>query len=284
MNDNPEWNESCYFNFYDRANDFAVLTRIGNKPNKDEKSMFIFVISKEFVGGMKFECPCDAKTWSCANLSFNESEENSWKLTYDGPVFSFKDKTPANMSMSIDWTAVNPVMDYRDCVDAKGTELSSKVASEHYEQFGIAKGKIVFNGKTVSICGNGERDRSSGVREWSSPKMWIWFNSVFDDRIGYNVTKLDAGIGEVDAGYFYDGTNHPIVKAEIKVRLDSGPIPDGYEAVMKTKDGKEFSVKSKSMSKMISPIAEGVALVEAVTETVYDGKTGYGVAEMLIHM
>lgn len=284
MNDNPEWNESCYFNFYDSENDFAVLTRIGNKPNKDEKSMFVFVISKEFVGGMKFECPCDGKTWSCANLSYEESGENKWKLKYEGPVFSFKDKTPANLSFSIDWMAVNPLMDYRDCVDEKGTELSSKVASEHYEQFGIAKGKIVFNEKSISFVGNGERDRSSGVREWSSPKMWIWFNSVFDNRIAYNVTKLDAGIGEVDAGYFFDGTNHPIVKAEIKLQSGNGPVPDGYDAVMKTKDGKEFTVKSKSLSKMITPIADGVALVEAVTETEFNGTKGYGIAEMLIHI
>ena len=41
MNDNPEWNESYYFNLHDHSNGVTVFMRIGNKPNKDEKSIFL---------------------------------------------------------------------------------------------------------------------------------------------------------------------------------------------------------------------------------------------------
>ena len=46
MNDNPEWNESYYFNLHDHSNGVTVFMRIDNKPNKDEKSIFLFVIEK----------------------------------------------------------------------------------------------------------------------------------------------------------------------------------------------------------------------------------------------
>ena len=35
-----EWNESYYFNFHDTNNDLTAFMRIGNKINKNEKSMF----------------------------------------------------------------------------------------------------------------------------------------------------------------------------------------------------------------------------------------------------
>jgi len=225
--------------------------------------------------------------WSCANLTFRNSGNDVWKITYQGPVFDpmDKEKRPHMLSMDIDWTAVNPLMDYRDCVDAKGTDLSSKVAAEHYEQFGKIAGSFNLDGRTVNIDAEGERDRSSGVREWSSPKMWMWFNATYDGRFGFNMTKLDTGVGEVDAGYFHEGSNHPINKVEADVQYQ-GPMPISYRLTMHTKDGREYVVAAKSTQlRFIMPTGVGdTALVEVVTETDWNGMKGYGIAEMLIHL
>ena len=37
MGTDKEWNESFYFNLYDKENDICVFMRIGLKPNKDER-------------------------------------------------------------------------------------------------------------------------------------------------------------------------------------------------------------------------------------------------------
>ena len=57
-------------------------------------------------------------------------------------------------------------MDYMDCVDEKETEMSSNVASEHYEQFGKATGRIEIDDESFDIEALGERDLSLGIRAW----------------------------------------------------------------------------------------------------------------------
>ncbi|MFA5313124.1 MAG: hypothetical protein WC375_07415, partial [Methanomassiliicoccales archaeon] len=39
-----DWNESFYFNFYDRGNDLTGFMRIGLVPNKKEKTVFCFLM------------------------------------------------------------------------------------------------------------------------------------------------------------------------------------------------------------------------------------------------
>ena len=46
------------------------------------------------------------------------------------------------IKMNVTWEALNPIMDYVECVDEKQTKMSSKVASEHYEQFGDRKSVV----------------------------------------------------------------------------------------------------------------------------------------------
>ena len=145
MNDNPEWNISYYFNLYDQKNDVTAFMRIGSKPNKDEKSVFLFVIDKGRVYGLRNAVPCDEDRRSCSGLTFAE-ENGVWRITYSGPLFDFASGEPKPVASSLDilWKPVNPLMDYHDCVDARGAELSSNTASEHFEQFGDVSGSIVI--------------------------------------------------------------------------------------------------------------------------------------------
>ncbi len=53
-----EWNESFYFNFYDRSSDVCGFMRIGLKPNKNEKSIFCFLLMPDGdIIGFKGESP-----------------------------------------------------------------------------------------------------------------------------------------------------------------------------------------------------------------------------------
>ena len=79
MNDNPEWNISYYFNLYDQKNDVTAFMRIGSKPNKDEKSVFLFVIDKGRVYGLRNAVPCDEDRRSCSGLTFAE-ENGVWSV------------------------------------------------------------------------------------------------------------------------------------------------------------------------------------------------------------
>ena len=187
-----EWNESYYFNFHDKNNDITAFMRIGNKVNKNEKSMFFYLMSSKMIAGIKLETPFDNEPLNIAGLDFQEIDSGKWNLKYDGSIFNPLAKVPTEykVKMDVTWEALNPIMNYINCVDERQVEMSSNVASEHYEQFGKAVGKIEIDNEVFEIEGLGERDLSIGVREWGSPKMWMWINSEFSHDEAFNITNF----------------------------------------------------------------------------------------------
>ena len=276
-----EWNESYYFNFYDKKNDLTSFMRIGNKVNKNEKSMFFYLISPKLKAGIKLETPCEGKPLNIAGLDYEEIDSGKWKLTYNGPVLD-QSKKHFLVKMDIIWEALNPVMDYIKCVDKKQVEMSSNVASMHYEQFGKALGIIQIDDEVFKIDGLGERDLSIGIREWGSPKMWMWINSAFSNNEAFNITKLSVDEGDIDAGYFYtDNTNHPLVKSDINLKFNDG-IPAAFKMELFNKKGSKYSVSGEVIRFGMIPVDEKMILIETLSKYDWDGKEGYGIAEFLI--
>ena len=277
-----EWNESYYFNFHDNNNDLTAFMRIGNKVNKNEKSMFFYLMSPSITAGIKLETPCDDKPLNIAGLDYQKLESGQWKLKYEGPIFNPLDKTEFKVKMDVTWKALNPVMDYVDCVDEKETEMSSNVASEHYEQFGKATGRIEIDDEAFDIEALGERDLSHGIRAWGSPKMWMWINSEFSNAEAFNITKLSVDEGDIDAGYFYTGSvNEPLVKSDIDVEFNNG-IPSKFSMNLVDKKGSEYSVAGEVVRFGMIPVDERMILIETLSKYNWEGKEGYGIAEFLV--
>ncbi len=287
MSKELEWNESYYFNLHDQSSGVTAFMRIGNKPNKNEKTVFLFIIEKDRVCGIRNAVPCDEDRRSCSGLDFEE-KDGVWNISYNGPLFDVKSKEPVPIMSSLDlkWKPVNPMMDYHDCVDAKGEALSAQTASEHFEQFGVVSGKITVGTASYDIDATGERDKSEGVRDWGAPKMWMWLNSVYGKDTGFNATKLCTMDGDVDAGYVGTSeSNDPVIKIDIDVGYENG-IPSGYDMTMRGKSGKEYAVKAKVIGYATLPMqgSNEMLLVETISKTVMDGRTGYGIAEFLVRM
>lgn len=277
-----EWNESYYFNFHDEKQDLTAFMRIGNKVNKNEKSMFFYLMSPQLLGGIKLETPCDDNPLKIAGLNYQEIDEGKWRLTYQGLVFNPLEKTQYQVDMDVTWEALNPVMDYVECVDEKETQMSSQVASEHYEQFGKATGTISIDQVSLPISALGERDLSRGVREWASPRMWMWINSAFSSKEAFNITKLSVDEGDIDAGYFHTrGVNRPLVKSDIKLSF-KGEVPSTFTMVLTDNEGLEYRVTGEVVRYGLIPMDDAMNLIETLSKYSWDGKEGYGIAEFLI--
>jgi len=280
-----EWNESYYFNFYDKDNDLTAFMRIGNKVNKNEKSMFFYLLSQKIIAGIKLETPCNDRPLSIAGLEYQEVESGKWRLKYIGSIFNPLGKVPTEFKVKMDltWEALNPVMDYINCVDEKQVEMSSNVASEHYEQFGRAFGKIKIDNEEFEIDGLGERDLSRGIREWGSPKMWMWINSEFSHEEAFNISKLSVDEGDIDAGYFYiNSVNEPLIKSDINVEFKNG-IPTKFSMILFDKKGSKYSVIGEVVKFGMIPVDEEKILIETLSKYYWDDKEGYGIAEFLVN-
>lgn len=156
------------------------------------------------------------------------------------------------------------------------------MASEHYEQFGKALGKIEINQESFEIDALGERDLSRGVREWGSPKMWMWINSEFSHEEAFNLTKLSVDEGDIDAGYFYTySVNEPLVKSDIDLEFDNG-IPSMFRMTLFDKKSSEYSVAGEVIRFGMIPVDEKMILIETLSNYTWEGKEGYGIAEFLV--
>jgi len=280
-----EWNESYYFNFYDKDNDLTAFMRIGNKVNKNEKSMFFYLMTPTIIAGIKLETSCDDSPLSIAGLKYQEVQSGKWRLKYNGPIFKPLEKFPTEFKVKMDltWEALNPIMDYINCVDERQVKMSSNVASEHYEQFGKAFGNIQIDNEIFEIDGLGERDLSRGVREWGSPKMWLWINSEFSHNEAFNISKLSVDEEDIDAGYFYiNSVNEPLIKSDIDLEFKNG-IPYKFSMILFDKKGSKYSIVGEVVKFGMIPVDKEKILIETLSKYNWDDKEGYGIAEFLVN-
>lgn len=287
-----EWNESFYFNFYDKESGIFAFMRIGLKPNKKEKDVFCcFLMPDGSLIGIKDKEPLKNMELSAKGLSFVKIfPEKKWALNFSGhlALLGGPKPVPVSVSFSIGFETLNKVFNYRECVSGIKEQISQSVASEHLEQFGRVTGVLNIAGKEHIINGMGERDHSWGVREWNAPKMWIWLTCQFSNEYALNVTKLVVPQGEVDAGFIHlKGRNVPLVKADIHTDYAEDGFPSSLSMALTDKEGRTHMVTAKAIRKAALPFqsADGKSLsilYEPLARYEYEGKEGYGVAEYLV--
>ncbi len=287
-----DWNESFYFNFYDRKKDICGFMRIGLKPNRDEKSMFFFLMMPDGsdIGTMAAESFKDSDLRTNGLRYEKLVPERKWRIEYDGDLagLAAERQPKTHVSMSLEFESLHTIFNYRDCVSEEDIRLSKMTASEHTEQCGKLTGRLVVGGREYKIEALGERDHSWGVRNWIAPTMWIWLAAQFSEDVAMNVTKLFADDGVVDAGFVrLDGRNLPIVKAEVETDHDSEGAPTGLSMVLHDKLGGSHVMTAKVIKTVKLPFTghEGygsVVIYETLSKYEFDGRTGYGIAEFLV--
>jgi hypothetical protein len=284
-----EWNESFYFNLYDRERDICAFMRIGLKPNKSEKSMFCFLMLPDGrIAGMRAAEPLADPGLQVAGLAFEKVEaEKHWRMRYTGALADMVKKEPLRVAFDLEFRSLNGIFDYRECVSGEKEKIARQVASEHLEQFGRARGRLSVGDQVFEIDGLGERDHSWGVREWTAPKMWTWLTAEFSESCALNVTRLVMDGGTVEAGFIHiDGENRPIVGAEIETSSGPGGAPCSLALRLTDRAGREYRVDAEIIRTAMLPFEGGPGLSAVMYETLaryrLNGLTGYGIAEYLI--
>ncbi len=273
-----DWNESFYFNYYDKNNHICSFMRIGLTPNKQSKNMFVFLLMPNLKLGMRAEEPYnDHDTKTPLTLQINDlcfekiQDEDEWALSYDGPMINPHNPhagPPVFISFQLRYTA--------------------DVASEHLEQYGTVKGTLSINDTTFEINALGERDHSWGIRDWTAPKQWIWLTGQFNEKLAFNLTKLTTEQGDIDAGFLHlNNTTHPIKTAEIHTNFNEANEPKDFKLTLTTTDDKTHNIQALMLDHIKVPFTnpatqEHSMMYENLARYSYNDHSGYGIAEYLI--
>ena len=286
-----EWNESFYFNFYDRGQDICGFMRIGLKPNRKEKSVFCFLMMPDgSTLGIKDAMEMENNDLEAKGLKFVKIEDDKkWRLEFSGELpKATKEGEKENVTFSLDFTALNNVYDYRESISGDKERIAASVAQEHLKQVGKYTGKLTMGNRVYDVTGLGERDHSWGIREWSAPRMWVWITAQFDENFAFNLTKLFMDKGEVDAGFvFIDGKNIPIMRADIVTEYNRDGSPNTVYMALHDKDGDVHGVKAVVKHKATMPFTSKEGRVttlmhESLAKFTLDDDVGYGIVEYLV--
>ncbi|MCX8072302.1 MAG: hypothetical protein N3C12_07615 [Candidatus Binatia bacterium] len=232
----PNFNESMYFNFYDRGCGWGGFLRIGNRPNEgyaevtlalyrpDGTALFQYqrpaITGHEALdaGGMRFEVlePARHLRVSYAGAAVYLQRP----LDLENPRQAFTSNPWRQVELQLDYYGLSPMYGGESPSDAKNTELV--FARGHTEQHVRAVGVVTVDGETVPINALGLRDHSWGPRSWQSPAYYRWLTAEFDESFGFmgSFIHLQSG-ADLQSGFlFRNGRNELVDRVDIETESD----------------------------------------------------------------
>ena len=321
MHDNSgesNFNESAYYNFYDRKNRVGGFVRMGNRPNEGNAEMTVCVYLPDNSVGFMFKRPeiSNNEAHSAGGLKFEVVKPfEHHRVSYQGKLCMLKNPLemaePTVAFKNNPYAACELRLDYYGTAPGWGGELREKSASGweslkpsgdatqqfakgHLEQLGHATGTLKIDGTAYDFKfdGLGLRDHSWGPRYWQAPKYYRWLTMNFDEGIG--------GMASITVNR--DGSEHPggfmmrkgqstlnITKVDIETEFTGEQqLHDRMKVTCATSDGGAPTVITGKVLSMI-PLRNRRAgivtrIAEGMTEWRWGDKVGYGLAEYLDHL
>lgn len=289
------FNESVYFNFFDREQNRGGFVRLGNRANEGWAEMTMIVYNADGSALFNYARPKISSNdeWNAGGLRVEVMVPGEkLRTVYDGSAVSLKD--PRAMSDPRKAFTENPqehvVLDlvhegvgplYGHAGQAGD---GNDFARAHYEQHMRVTGTLrVGDGAAIEIRGHGLRDHSWGPRYWQSTPSYRWITGNYGDDLGMVISV----IGGKPNGVFYRGDElYKIDEVDLHTDYEPGTnFHKGLRARVKLSNGesheivgtvKGFIPLRNRRSGATTHIGEGM------TEYVLDGKhMGYGLSEYL---
>lgn len=279
--DNPLWQESdCYW-FYDQAQGIGGFHRIGQKPatGKGQLTLFAFKEGGErFVlsagDGIEVDLGPDARQQARQVVGTHSAEalgDGRMRFAWDeadcaGDVeFSDSFHHPRN------WSKTGHSDSFMETLNADG----------HLECSGRLRGRLRIGETTYEIDALCHRDRSWGMRDNSRASLhrYRMFSGTVGPELSFASFALDLTSGHSMVGGFVarHGIDEDVRGLRVLVTFDC----DGITAVAATgiltlESGETIRIESLSIQGFLTPLPEAAcASQDHISTFTYNGKTGF---------
>ncbi len=292
------FNESVYFNFFDREKRMGGFLRIGNRANEGHAEMTVIVYQSDGSALFNYKRPQISSNdgWDAGGLKVDVLEPGETiRTTYEGSVVyladprdmrepgdAFKQNPHKKIKLDLLHEGVGPI--YGHVAEPSASNSQNDFARAHYEQHMRVTGTLqVEDGPIVEISGHGLRDHSWGPRYWQSTPSYRWITGNYGDDLGMVMSVIGDRVG----GVFHKGQElHRITDIKLDTEYEGNTnYHTALKAVVTLDNGEEHVVEGKvtgfiplrnRRAGMFTHIGEGM------TEYTLDGKrVGYGLSEYL---
>ncbi len=291
----PNFNESVYFNFFDRAQNRGGFLRIGNRANEGQAEMTVIVYNADGSALFNYKRPAITSNdgWNAGGLEVTVLVPGEKLRTrYEGSVVyladprgmadpgkAFKENPHKRLVIDLVHEGVGPIYGHVGKPDDK-----NDFARAHYEQHMKVSGTIAVEGEPrIDIRGHGLRDHSWGPRYWQSTPSYRWITGNFGDDLGMVISIVGDRVG----GVFHKGQElHRITSVDLETDYEGGT---NYHSVLRANvtlaDGAKHRVEGRVRG--FIPLrnrraGQNTHIGEGMTEYTLDGeRVGYGLSEYL---
>jgi hypothetical protein len=293
------FNESMYFNFYDRTQRLGGFVRIGNRPNEQYAETTIAIYQPDGTALFNYKRPQipDNERFRAGGMEFRVIEPfKRLHVSYGGKaVFLARPLDLADPKQAFTGNPFRPVeldLEYEGLSpmyggEAEDTSSEMVFAKGHYEQHVRARGRVRIDGRETDIDGFGLRDHSWGPRSWQSPKFYRWLTCEFDATFGFMGSQIVMQNGtELLSGFvFRDGKNHFVDRLALDTTwAGEARYHDRLDVTLHTVDASDLRITGRVLSMLpLRNRRDGLVtrISEGLTEWRCGEHVGYGLSEYL---
>ena len=293
--DEKNFNESVYFNFFDRSQNRGGFVRMGNRPNEGYAEMTMIVWNPDGSAYFNYAKPeiSNNDGWDAGGLRVEVVTPGEViRTSYSGsailmadpramadPGRAFRENPRVDIELDLTHTAVGPLYGHVGDPDD-----GNQFARAHFEQHMRVAGSVSVGGGPAAFNGHGLRDHSWGPRYWQATPSYRWITGNFGDDLGLIVRTNGDGVG---GGLFQQGDELVrITEATVTTEYEPGTrFHRGLSAELTLEDGRKRTLKGTV--KGFIPLRNRRSgaethIGEGMTEYVLDDdRVGYGLSEYL---
>ena len=195
----PNFNESMYFNFFDRSREIGGFVRMGNRANEGyaEMTTCLFLAGGPVLFMYQRPAISGNERFDGGGMLFEVVEPLiRLRTVYEGPALYLED--PTQMSEPARAFKENPQKQVRLELIHEGVgpvygttggdrpvgDPETEFGRAHYEQHMHATGTLTVDGEVTEIDGLGLRDHSWGPRYWQALRYYRWLTCNFGPDFG----------------------------------------------------------------------------------------------------
>jgi hypothetical protein len=299
----PNFNESMYFNFFDRERQVGGFVRIGNRANEGRAELTVTVYLPDGRVLFTFKRPQieNNDAFDCGGLRFEVLEPGqTLRTVYEGKVLeladprgmsdpgkAFAESPKRRLSLDLEHDAVGPMFGGSASKQESERSAEQQFAKAHYEQHMAVVGTLQLDGEEIPIDGFGLRDHSWGPRYWQAIHSYEWLTLNFGADFGamISVIRRDADSerisGVVVRGDEIDGVKSALVNAEFE---ENGLYHKNVAVELETHGGEKLTITGDVVGFIpLRNRREGMVthIGEGMTEWRCGDRVGYGLSEFL---
>ena len=295
------FNESMYFNFFDRERQTGGFLRLGNRANEGYAEMTLCLYLPDGSVLFNFDrSPIDNNdAFDAGGMKFEVVEPvEQLRTSYDGgavlltdplqmadPKKAFTENPKKRIKLDLLQEAVGPL--YGHVSERQSENPEEEFARAHYEQHMRATGTLEIDGESLEIDGLGLRDHSWGPRYWQALNYYRWLTCNFGSDFGFMGSEVVRHDGSRTEGgvVVRDGQLQNVRGIEIKTDFEDNDLYHRSFVATLNLEGDE-TLEVQGTVKSFIPLRnrrEGKVthIGEGMTEYRCGDHVGYGLSEYL---